>query len=153
MIDPSLIESIEVNTKIGTQKDIESAPVVPRKTVLVTVPSGEIRTESGADATYLVFDCDCLDALPWCKAQCCSLKGTVVHMEELTELLGKTILNDVHGRYEMKRECDGFCTCLDRDKRLCTIYEQRPQTCQDFHCSRGLQRGWPLPNTVSRVEH
>ncbi len=153
MISPELIESVEIDSKIGVQKDIESAPVVPRKTTLVTVPSGEIRTEWGADGTYLVFDCDCLDALPWCKAQCCGLKGTVVHMEELGELLGVTILNEMSGRYEMKRDCDGFCTCLDRDKRLCTIYEQRPQTCQDFHCSRGLQRGHPLPNSVSRLAY
>lgn len=153
MIDIANIEGIVIKENdIGEQINIETAPRVPRKTTLMTVPSGEIRTEAGADGLYLVFDCDCIDALPICKAQCCGMKGTVVQFDEIPELLGMTILNDIHNRHEMKRDCDGLCCALDRDTRLCTIYEKRPFTCQDFHCSRGLQRGWQLPRGISRVE-
>lgn len=153
MISLENVEAIQEIARTSSEQIlIESAPRIPRKTTLVTVPSGEIRTEAGADGLYLVFDCDCQDALPWCKAHCCGIKGTVVQFEELPGVLGMTIFNDVHDRYEMKRDCDGLCCALDRDTRLCSIYENRPQTCQDFHCSRGLQRGWKL-NGISRVEY
>lgn len=153
MIELQNIEAIIANKQQNSeQKSIEFAAKIARKTTLVTLSSGEIRTEAGADGLYLLFDCDCTDALPYCKAHCCGIKGTVVQFEELPELLGMTILNDVHDRYEMKRECDGLCCALDRDTRLCTVYDKRPYTCRDFHCSRGLQRGWKL-NGISRVDY
>jgi hypothetical protein len=124
-----------------------------RVTVIREVPSGEIRSEVGADGLHILFDCDCLDALPFCKSTCCAMPGTVVTPEEyerLSEINPKLVIqNPLDGDYEMRRESDGYCAALNRETGLCSIYEERPNVCRRFHCSRGLQRGWrPV---ISRV--
>lgn len=127
-------------------------PIIDRKTILKEVKSGTISAELGADGTYLRFDCDCLDALPICKAQCCALIGTIVTFDEMNDLFEE--LCDFHEgmkAFLLKRDSDGFCTCLDRTTRRCTIYEDRPNTCQEYHCTRGVgNRGWKLANSVTR---
>jgi Fe-S-cluster containining protein len=45
---------------------------------------------------------------------------------------------DRSGARCMDQRSDGACVALDPRTRLCTIYEERPQTCRDF------QRGEPL---------
>lgn len=130
-----------------TKQEFQS---VPRKQILVEVSSGEISIETGADGAYLLFNCDCIDALPYCKAQCCALLGTTVELEEL-EILDDLVELDYSGTPVMKRDADGFCACLNRDTRTCSIYEQRPQTCRQFHCTKGAEmRGWKLSNIVHR---
>lgn len=127
---------------------------IDRVTTLVTLPSGEIRLEVGADGLYLLFDADCLDALPYCKAQCCALHGILISEEEHEGFNGRvpTEANERLQSYEMRRDADGFCSCLNRDTRRCNIYEERPGTCREFHCTRGAyQRGWKLPNGVHRL--
>lgn len=126
-------------------------PAVPRKQLIAKVPSGEIRIELGADGAYLMFDCDCLHALPYCKAQCCALKGTTVDPDEYNEGKYEAEWADDLEVMVMKRDADGFCYALNRCTRTCEIYEDRPRTCQDFHCTRGAnQRGWKLSNIVHR---
>lgn len=44
---------------------------------------------------------------------------------ELTE-------QDKWGGWVMSRLDDGWCAALDRNTRLCTIYERRPMICRDF---------------------
>jgi len=131
------------------QIDISSAPKIDRKTVIRKLDyGGEIRTEAGSDGTYLIFDCECSDALDICKAACCCMPGTtVLHSEipalnEIAERLQKVItVQQPDGQYALKRDADGWCTLLDRETRLCTIYDERPQVCRQFHCSRGVSRG------------
>ena len=76
------------------------------------------------------------------------MPGTVVHPSEipalnkLAEQLEKTIVvQQPNGSFVMKRDIDGWCTCLDRETRLCTIYNDRPSVCRKFHCSQGVSRG------------
>lgn len=130
----------------------EEAPVIPRITVIAQFEDGEIRIERGADGAYLLFDCSCLDALPYCQAQCCALKGTVLQPGEEDKLEHiPTHFNDMMGMWELQRDADGYCTCLNRETRRCGIYEERPLTCQQFHCTRGAgMRGWKLPNQIHR---
>lgn len=124
-------------------------PEVMRKYVLQVVPSGEIRVEQGADGLYLQFDCDCTDALPVCQAQCCGLQGIGIRPHEEDALDSLIEWDNVNGMPVMKRDADGFCTCLNRNTRSCKIYKSRPQTCSDFHCTRGASvRGWKLSNSV-----
>lgn len=132
------------------QKD--EAPTIERKYILKKVPSGEIRVEAGSDGLYLAFDCDCLDALPICQAQCCYLNGIGVRPNE-EEKLDKYLEWDYGlGQPVMIREADAGCTCLDRRTKRCTIYEDRPQTCHVFHCTRGARtRGWKLSNRVHEL--
>lgn len=137
---------------MSDQMDVSQARTISRKTLVASVPSGEIRTEVGADGIYMVFDCDCDDALPYCHANCCGMAGTLVRedevdkLNELAEEIKNRLLNfNPHRKeFEMKRDADGFCVALNREKCLCTIYDDRPKTCREFHCSRGAGRGWDL---------
>ena len=136
------------------QISLEDAQLIGRIGLITKFPDGgEIRTEVGADGVYILFDCECKDALPLCKAACCGMPGTYVSVDEIP------ILNEVADRlqkrivieslskehhFQMRRDADGFCSCLDRDKRLCQIYDDRPKVCRDFHCSQGIGRGHKL---------
>jgi len=132
-------------------------PTIPRYQVLKEFfdsngKSGEIRLELGADGVWLQFDCDCTDALPYCQAQCCALIGTAVLPEELSKFDYPVDYSPEDSTpFTMQRDADGFCKCLDRTSRTCSIYENRPQTCQAFHCTRGASvRGFKLSNRVTR---
>lgn len=144
------MQDTKYECELVIEEESSSFPKVERVKVIASVPSGEIRIEQGADGAWLLFDCDCKDALPYCQAQCCALIGTKVQPEE-EERLGALIeWDDIHGMVIMKRDADGFCTCLNRETRTCNIYEQRPHTCRAFHCTRGAGvRGWKLSNSVN----
>ena len=150
----SALEEKEVSEnelKAPTVQDYSDYPSIPRRVVLKTVPSGEIAIEQGADGIFLRFDCDCIHALVYCQAQCCALIGTAVFPEELEKTDYPVEWDDSINGWVLVRDSDGFCTCLDKEKRLCRIYPDRPQTCQKFHCTRGAdQRGWKIPNSVYR---
>lgn len=133
--------------------------MVPQRAVLKKLPSGEIAIETGGDGVFLRFDCDCIDALPYCKAACCGLHGIDVARSELVNVvtikgddgkprkvtLGQLATEDGEDGPEMLRGSDGFCTCLNRGTRLCGIYKDRPETCREFHCTKGpAVRGWRL---------
>lgn len=154
--DGNMIEQIseevpDRQTKALRVEDFSDFPSIPRRSVLRVVPSGEIAIEQGADGIFLRFDCDCIHALPVCQAQCCALPGTVVFGNELQELDYPVEWDDSMNNFVLRRDSDGFCHCLDKDKRLCTIYKDRPHTCREFHCTRGAdQRGWKIPNSVCR---
>lgn len=132
-------------------------PPVPRYQVLKEFSdsngkSGEIRLELGADGVWLQFDCECTDALPYCQAQCCALIGTALLPEELAKFDYPVDYSPQDSTpFTMQRGADGFCECLNRSNRTCTIYENRPHTCQSFHCTRGADmRGFKLSNRVTR---
>jgi Putative zinc- or iron-chelating domain len=134
-------------------------PFIPQRSVLKEFfdedgdKSGEIRLELGADGTWLQFDCNCLDALPYCQAQCCALLGTTVQPQELDNFDYPVDFSIEGNGYTatMQRDADGFCTCLNKYTRTCEIYENRPQTCKQFHCTRGADvRGFKLANHVNR---
>lgn len=144
-------EAPDRSTKALRIDDFSDFPDIPRRFVLRTVPSGEIAIEQGADGIFLRFDCDCTHALPVCQAQCCALPGTVVFSNELSELDYPVEWDESINNFVLRRDSDGFCHCLDKNKRLCTIYKDRPHTCREFHCTRGAdQRGWKIPNSVCR---
>ncbi len=64
-----------------------------------------------------------------CDAACCRLQvlliGDTAVPQQLTEVSS-------WGGEVMHRRDDGWCTALDRNTMLCTIYEQRPQVCRDY---------------------
>lgn len=130
---------------------------IPRVTVIQEFKdeageiTGQITSQSGADGTWLQFDCDCLDALPICRSQCCSLRGTFLTETEAQSGQYDCFADPETGLPQLRRDADGACTYLDRETKLCSIYERRPQVCQTFHCTRGAAvRGWKLPNIVQR---
>lgn len=137
--------------KALTFNDLSEYPEVPRRTVLKEVPSGEIAVEQGADGIFLRFDCDCIDALSICQAQCCALPGTIVFPNELQKVEYPVAFDDSNETFVLERSSDSFCVCLDRKTRMCQIYQDRPNVCRDFHCTKGAsQRGWKIPNSICR---
>ena len=139
------------NNLLKPAEKTEEIPRIPRKQTLVTLPSGEIRIEDGADGAYLLFDAECLDCLPYCRAQCCGLIGTVISPDEYHSEMYEAYWDERTQAMVLKRDADGMCYALDRDTKRCSIYENRPHTCKQFHCTRDASaRGWKLNNSVSR---
>jgi len=107
---------------------------------LKEVPSGKIELVWNGVFSTLQFNCECMDALPYCKAMCCRLRqGFTVVLKE-----------DEIGKYKsrpypkspdfqvLERSADGNSCCyLDEEKSLCTIHGHHPEMCVVFHCSPG----------------
>lgn len=147
-----MVESLpNIKNEIEESSIVEIVPLVERKTILIQTPSGPIYTEAGSDGTWLKFDCDCLDALPICKAQCCFLHGIGVEPHEEERLDAYLEWDEGLGMPVMIRDSDGGCVCLERSTRRCRVYDERPTTCRSYHCTRGASnRGWKLSNSVAR---
>jgi len=64
-----------------------------------------------------------------CRACCCSLEVMIISD---TGVPSQHIDVDIHGSESMLRLDDGFCSALDRNTSLCTIYENRPWVCREF---------------------
>ena len=133
--------------------DFSSKPENPRVQVMVELPSGgNIRMETGADGAWLLFDGECEECLPYCKAQCCSLIGTCLTLYEAKSGNYQAYWDNNLNAFVLKRDADGYCTYLDRRTSLCTCHENKPNTCEEFHCTRGSNmRGWKLANGVHRL--
>lgn len=137
---------------------------VPHRAVIKEVPSGQIVMEVGADGVFLRFECECVDALPYCKSACCALHGIDVEEDEIDQVeraasaqnlyncddpnrkfqLPVVIRND-DDEPTMRRGSDSWCVAIDRKTKACRIYEDRPKTCRDFHCTNAAgMRGWRL---------
>lgn len=64
-----------------------------------------------------------------CQACCCRLE--VMILTE-TGVPDKHVVVDQWGGESMRRLDDGWCSALDRETLMCTIYEQRPWNCREF---------------------
>ena len=120
--------------------------------ILKELKSGRIELVDGGDGIFLRFDCECKDALPYCRARCCNLPGIGVTLDEAMAMRRdrgaawiKLHLIPGDGGVEMRRAATGWCQQNDPTTKLCGIYEDRPHTCSDFHCTRSNDaRGWRL---------
>lgn len=64
-----------------------------------------------------------------CKACCCRLEVMLITD---TGVPREHIEIDAWGGEVMKRLDDGWCSAVDRDTFMCTIYENRPWICREF---------------------
>lgn len=64
-----------------------------------------------------------------CQACCCSLEARIISD---TGVPDQHIYVDAHGNESMLRLDDGWCSALNRDTLLCSIYENRPWVCREF---------------------
>ena len=64
-----------------------------------------------------------------CEACCCRLEVLILTETGVPE---RYIVEDQWGSSSMERLDDGWCTALDRNTMLCTIYEKRPLVCREF---------------------
>lgn len=64
-----------------------------------------------------------------CEACCCSLE---VMLLTDTGVPDRHVYVDKYGKETMLRFDDGWCSALDRDTLMCSIYENRPWVCRIF---------------------
>ena len=64
-----------------------------------------------------------------CQACCCKLEVMIISD---TGVPRHHIAVDKWGGESMRRLEDGWCSALDRETLLCTIYENRPWICRQF---------------------
>ncbi|MGB5472996.1 MAG: YkgJ family cysteine cluster protein [Gammaproteobacteria bacterium] len=64
-----------------------------------------------------------------CEACCCRLEVLLITETGVPETYIET---DRWGGRRMARLDDGWCSALDRNTMLCTIYERRPWVCREF---------------------
>lgn len=64
-----------------------------------------------------------------CQACCCSAEVMIISD---TGVPNQHISVDLYGNESMLRLDDGWCSALDRDTLLCSIYENRPWICREF---------------------
>ena len=64
-----------------------------------------------------------------CEASCCRLDAILF---DDTEVPDKFIERNTRGGWSMARLEDGWCSALDRNAMICTIYEKRPWICREF---------------------
>ncbi|WP_343857240.1 YkgJ family cysteine cluster protein [Aliiglaciecola litoralis] len=64
-----------------------------------------------------------------CQACCCRLEVLIISD---TGVPDEYIAVDEWGGETMLRLEDGWCSALDRDTLMCSIYENRPWNCREF---------------------
>lgn len=64
-----------------------------------------------------------------CQACCCRLEVMIITDTGVPDI---HISTDKWGAETMLRLNDGWCSALDRDTYLCSIYEKRPLICREF---------------------
>jgi len=64
-----------------------------------------------------------------CQACCCRLEVMIITD---TGVPDKHIARDKWGGETMLRLEDGWCSALDRETLMCSIYEHRPWICREF---------------------
>lgn len=64
-----------------------------------------------------------------CRANCCRLEVMLITDTGVPEAY---IELDNWGGMSMSRLDDGWCSALDRNTMLCTIYDKRPLICREF---------------------
>ncbi len=87
-----------------------------------------------------------------CSAPCCQVSTVILDKEKaerkLKNFKGKYTYQNT-GKYPekvpvLKKNPDGTCIFFDKKNKLCTIYENRPASCENFFCGRGTEnnRWW-----------
>ena len=64
-----------------------------------------------------------------CQACCCSLEVRIISE---TGVPDHHIYVDERGHESMLRLDDGWCSALNRDTLMCSIYDNRPWVCREF---------------------
>lgn len=64
-----------------------------------------------------------------CQACCCRLEVLIISDTGVPQ---RHIAIDEWGGETMRRLNDGWCSALNRETLMCTIYENRPWNCREF---------------------
>jgi hypothetical protein len=107
------------------------------RTSIVETPSGpiELVLVQGAFLT-LQFNCDCMDALPYCKALCCRMRSGVNVLLDPDEI-GKFKSKPYRGNYILQSNPETDACAHLSAKCECTVHQDKPRMCRAWHCSPG----------------
>jgi hypothetical protein len=114
-----------------------------RRNVLRAVNSGLIQIAFDGVLNRIEFNCNCLDALEVCQAQCCRRSGYSVELEPDEVGRFRSVPHPTRlGVTLLAKKDDGLsCYYLGDAFGTCTIYERRPTMCRQWHCSpRGQEK-------------
>jgi hypothetical protein len=75
---------------------------------------------------------DCENRLSQCHAACCKLPFAL-SKQDVEEGIVRW---DFSAPYVIARRPDGYCQHLDREKKCCSVYGQRPVPCRGYDCSK-----------------
>ena len=75
---------------------------------------------------------DCENRLSQCHAACCKLPFAL-SKQDVEEGIVRW---DFSAPYVIARNPDGYCQHLDREKKCCSVYGQRPVPCRGYDCSK-----------------
>lgn len=75
---------------------------------------------------------DCENRLGQCHAACCKLPFAL-SKQDVEEGIVRW---DFSAPYVIARRPDGYCQHLDREKKCCSVYGQRPVPCRGYDCSK-----------------
>lgn len=77
-----------------------------------------------------------------CSAPCCVHMHPCLDREQaerhLSRFKGKYTYDDF-GHPLLKQQADGSCVFFNRKKKTCSIYKNRPASCQAFFCGKGTR--------------
>lgn len=114
-------------------------PMSLDRTILRQVPSGSIDLVFDGRQLIVEFNCECMDALPWCKAACCryrpfynvALKDDEIDkFENVAPDEGSTHTSGMR----VLKHINGHCAYLNDDS-LCSVHNDKPCVCKRWHCS------------------
>lgn len=84
------------------------------------------------------FNCECKDALPYCKAVCCRHRPYYnIALEPGEEgKFDKTIPNPMDSTIQLLGHSGSNCAYLNQSCQ-CSVHSDKPKICQKWHCSPG----------------
>lgn len=86
----------------------------------------------------LQFNCECTDALPYCKANCCRMRSglnVVLQPEEVNKFASTLVKSSGLHVLQPQKETDACVYLSDTD--MCVVHEDKPAMCKAWHCSPG----------------
>jgi Fe-S-cluster containining protein len=96
-----------------------------------------MKTDDDKYAYSSTVQINCEDRIPLCRGACCRL-GFALSQQDVEEGAVKW---DLGHPYMIRRGQDGYCHHLDRNRKGCGVYTQRPIVCRAYDC-RQDKRIW-----------
>jgi hypothetical protein len=88
--------------------------------------------------TVLQFNCECVDALPYCKANCCRARSglnVVLQPDEVGKFQSRLIKSSGLHVLPGTAQTDA-CVYLSEENK-CNVHTDKPKMCGAWHCSPG----------------
>lgn len=125
LIEKGLLSQEELQAKVAQVR----AEIIQKGEAIH--PGVALRKEKPDHAKDPPSPVNCAERLHICKAACCKLNFALSPREVES---GK-IKWDLGQPYHIRTGNKGYCTHLDENRCVCTIYSDRPKVCQTYSCA------------------